>query len=102
MRTKFGAALPFRRAERSQQRLRELGVGAERFAADGADHGFLNRPPCDEPALERMAAFLLEVLAGPVPARANIGYSGVAIAWSYLRVSGGGTARPEPSGCCLT
>jgi acetyl esterase/lipase len=45
-----------------QRRLRAVGVRAELFTADGADHGFFNIPPWYEPTTKRMAEFLLEVL----------------------------------------
>jgi hypothetical protein len=51
-------------------------VRAELFAADGADHGFFNRPPFFQPALECMTAFLLDVLAPRMSGRA-VGSQGV-------------------------
>jgi len=40
------------------KRLRDAGVKAEIFEAEGAAHGFFNRPPHYQPTLERMTAFL--------------------------------------------
>ena len=54
-------ALPFDQSVRFQKRLREVGVHAELYAAEGAGHGFFNWPPHYQPALERMEAFLLDV-----------------------------------------
>ncbi len=45
-----------------QEALQEVGIHAELFTAEGADHDFFNRPPWYQPTLERMAAFFLETL----------------------------------------
>src|SRR5205085_11257812 len=40
------------------KKLRAAGVEAELYEAEGAAHGFFNRPPHYEPTLKRMEAFL--------------------------------------------
>ena len=60
--------IPFQQAVAFQRRLREYGVRAELYAADGAAHGFFNRPPWYRPTLERMERFLLDVF-GPAGSR---------------------------------
>lgn len=50
--------VPFKQSVRMQKRLQEVGVEAELFEADGAGHGFFNRPPWYEPTLKRMEEFL--------------------------------------------
>jgi dipeptidyl aminopeptidase/acylaminoacyl peptidase len=61
--------IPFQQAVAFQRRLREFGVRAELYPAEGAAHGFFNRPPWYRPTLERMEQFLLDVFGpGAAPA----------------------------------
>lgn len=55
-------SIPYAHAVEMQRRVRAVGVRAELFTADGADHGFFNSSPWYEPATKRMAEFLLEIL----------------------------------------
>jgi len=52
--------VPFDQSVAMQKRLQEAGVQAELFEAEGAGHGFFNRPPWYEPTLKRMEEFLDE------------------------------------------
>ncbi|HEX2185550.1 MAG TPA: alpha/beta hydrolase [Chloroflexota bacterium] len=54
--------VPFAQSVAFQRCLAELGVRAELYAAEGAGHGFFNRPPHFRPTLERMTQFFLDVL----------------------------------------
>jgi acetyl esterase len=54
--------VPFAQAEAYQRRLRELGNRAELAAADGAAHGYFNRPPYYQATLTRMEQFVCDVL----------------------------------------
>lgn len=53
---------PYAQSVNMQRGLRNLGIRAELFTADGAAHGFFNRPPWYEPTQLRMEKFLMEVL----------------------------------------
>lgn len=53
--------VPFQQALEMQKALKSVGVRAELFSAEGADHGFFNRPPYYEPTLLRMEKFLRSV-----------------------------------------
>jgi dipeptidyl aminopeptidase/acylaminoacyl peptidase len=44
-------------------KLKKHGVHAEMFTAEGAGHGFFNRPPWYEPTLKRMVEFFASKLA---------------------------------------
>ncbi|MGH9398641.1 MAG: alpha/beta hydrolase fold domain-containing protein [Terriglobia bacterium] len=52
---------PYRQALEMQQALESVGVRADLFTAKGANHGFFNRPPYYQPALERTVQFLHSV-----------------------------------------
>ncbi|MFQ5811442.1 MAG: alpha/beta hydrolase family protein, partial [Armatimonadota bacterium] len=52
--------VPFEQSVAMQKRLEELGVEAELFEAEGAGHGFFNRPPWYDPTVKRMEEFLEE------------------------------------------
>ena len=54
--------VPIEQSIGMEERLKQAGVRAEVFVVEGAPHGFFNRSPWYEPALERMAQFLVEVL----------------------------------------
>jgi acetyl esterase/lipase len=54
--------LPFSQSVEMRDALQAVGVRAELYSAENANHGFFNRPPFYEPALERMKAFLDSVL----------------------------------------
>ena len=49
--------VPIQQSLDMQARLQAAGVVAEFFPAEGATHGFFNRPPWFEPTLQRMAGF---------------------------------------------
>lgn len=49
--------VPMQQSLDMQARLKAAGVVAEFFPAEGAAHGFFNRPPWFEPTLQRMAEF---------------------------------------------
>ena len=53
--------VPYTQALDMQRALRAVGVGAELFTAEGAEHAFFNRPPWYEPTNIRMAEFLTDV-----------------------------------------
>lgn len=53
--------IPFHQSVDFKNRLEAVGVRAELFRADGADHGFFNRHPYFEPTLKRMEEFLKSV-----------------------------------------
>jgi acetyl esterase/lipase len=55
--------VPIKQSEDMLAKLRKAGVPAELFTAEGAAHGFFNRPPWFEPTLKAMEAFLLKNLA---------------------------------------
>jgi len=52
------ATVPITQSIAFQRRLQEWGVPAELFVAEGATHGFFNRPPFFQPSSERMERFL--------------------------------------------
>jgi acetyl esterase/lipase len=54
--------VPYVQSVNMQAKLRELGIRAELFTAEGAGHGFFNNPPWYEPTLVRMEEFLSAVL----------------------------------------
>jgi len=56
------STVPFEQSKAMQKKLKSVGVTAELFAAEGANHGFFNRPPWYEPTLQRMKRFLDEQL----------------------------------------
>jgi len=56
--------VPIAQARTMLAKLRDLGVKAEIYEADGAEHGFFNRPPHFEPTLKRLEAFLDEHFRG--------------------------------------
>lgn len=52
--------VPIDQSRTMLKKLRAAGVKAEIFEAEGAGHGFFNRPPYYEPTLKRMDEFILE------------------------------------------
>jgi len=62
------ATVPYQQSVDMQKKLRAAGVRAELFTAEGAPHGFYNRPPHFQPTLERMEQFFQSVLGGKTPA----------------------------------
>jgi acetyl esterase/lipase len=52
--------VPIEQSRAMLAKLRQAGVKAELYEAEGAGHGFFNRPPHYEPTLKRMEAFLDE------------------------------------------
>jgi acetyl esterase/lipase len=52
------ATVPIEQSRILLKKLRDAGVEAEIYEADGAGHGFFNRPPFYEPTLKRMQEFL--------------------------------------------
>jgi acetyl esterase/lipase len=50
--------VPFEQSVAVMKKLEALGIDAELYKAEGAGHGFFNRPPHYEPTLLRMEAFL--------------------------------------------
>jgi acetyl esterase/lipase len=54
--------VPYQQSVDMMKKLKEAGVLAEIFSAEGAAHGFFNRPPWFEPTLKRMEEFFLQVL----------------------------------------
>jgi len=54
--------LPFSQSTEMQEALLAVGVRAELYRAEGANHGFFNTPPFYEPALKRMQQFLDGIL----------------------------------------
>jgi len=59
--------VPYQQSVDMMQALREVGVRAEIYTADGATHGFFNRPPWYQPTLERMERFLTDVFETQYP-----------------------------------
>ena len=59
--------VPFEQSVDFQRRLRDAGVRAELVPAEGAQHGYFNRPPHYQPTLDRMTTFLFDVLVGRAP-----------------------------------
>lgn len=53
---------PYEKSVEMMKRLQASGVRAELFTAEGAGHGFFNRPPWFEPTLKRMEQFFLSTL----------------------------------------
>lgn len=51
--------VPYRQSLDMLNKLKAAGVEAELFTAEGAAHGFFNRPPWFEPTLKRMEEFFL-------------------------------------------
>ena len=51
--------VPYRQSVDMLNKLKAAGVEAELFTAEGAAHGFFNRPPWFEPTLKRMDEFFL-------------------------------------------
>ena len=54
--------VPYDQSVELHKKLDTAGVRADLFTAEGAGHGFFNRPPWFQPALERMEQFLGEVI----------------------------------------
>ncbi|OPZ16097.1 MAG: Carboxylesterase NlhH [candidate division BRC1 bacterium ADurb.BinA364] len=54
--------VPFTHARKFVDKMKAHGRKCELFAAEGAQHGFFNRPPWYEPTLRAMEAFLAEHL----------------------------------------
>lgn len=61
--------VPYSQSARMQAKLKEAGVHAEIFAAEGATHGFYNGPRWFEPALERVEAFFVHYLGSTSSSR---------------------------------
>ncbi len=57
--------VPFAQSAAYAARLEALGVPVELVPSAGATHGFYNRPPHYQPALERMTRFFLAALGDP-------------------------------------
>jgi acetyl esterase/lipase len=55
--------VPYRQSLDMLNKLKAAGVEAELFTAEGAAHGFFNRPPWFEPTLKRMEEFFLRHLS---------------------------------------
>jgi dipeptidyl aminopeptidase/acylaminoacyl peptidase len=53
--------VPYQQALEMQKALQSVGVRAELYSAEGANHGFFNQPPYYEPTLLRMEQFLRSV-----------------------------------------
>ncbi len=56
------ALVPYQQSVDMMEKLKKAGVPAEIFTADGASHGFFNRPPWFEPTLHRMEEFFTRLL----------------------------------------
>ncbi len=56
--------VPYHQSVEMRDQLDALGVRAELFTADGAPHGFFNRPPWYAPSLKAMEEFFVDVLGG--------------------------------------
>ncbi|MEX2260492.1 MAG: alpha/beta hydrolase [Bryobacteraceae bacterium] len=56
------ATVPYAQSVEMAKRLKAAGVHAEIFTAEGAAHGFFNRPPWYEPTLQRMDEFFVKML----------------------------------------
>lgn len=54
--------VPYQQSVDMMNALKAAGVQAELFTAEGAGHGFFNRPPWFEPALKRMEEFFTRTL----------------------------------------
>jgi acetyl esterase/lipase len=54
--------VPYQQSVDMMKKLKAAGVPAELFTAEGAAHGFFNRPPWFEPTLKRMEEFFRGVL----------------------------------------
>ncbi len=52
---------PYEQTLEMQKALQDVGVRVEVYTAEGADHGFFNRPPYFQPTLLRMEQFLRSV-----------------------------------------
>lgn len=56
------ATVPYQQSVDMMNKLKAAGVEAELFTAEGAGHGFFNRPPWFDPTLTRMEAFFVRRL----------------------------------------
>ncbi len=54
--------VPYQQSVNMQKKLQAAGARAELYTAEGAPHGFFNRPPHFQPTLERLEQFLDAVL----------------------------------------
>jgi acetyl esterase/lipase len=54
--------VPYEQSLKMMKKLQAAGVRAEILPAEGAGHGFFNRPPHYQPCLERMEKFFTELL----------------------------------------
>lgn len=54
--------VPYQQSVEMMKKLQAAGVRAELYSAEGAGHGFFNRPPYFEPALKRMEEFFTKTL----------------------------------------
>ncbi len=55
--------VPYQQSLDMQTKLKAAGVKVELFTAEGAAHGFFNRPPWFEPTLQKMEAFFLSAFS---------------------------------------
>ncbi len=65
------ATVPYEQSVEMHRKLKAAGVRAELYSAEGAPHGFFNRPPHYQPALERMEQFFGSVLLGEPSSHGN-------------------------------
>ena len=56
------STVPIKQSKDMMARLKNAGVSAELFTAEGAAHGFFNRPPWFEPTLKAMEGFFVKNL----------------------------------------
>jgi acetyl esterase/lipase len=54
--------VPYSQSAEMMKKLKEAGVHADIFSAEGAKHGFFNTPPWYEPALKKMEEFFTKFL----------------------------------------
>jgi dipeptidyl aminopeptidase/acylaminoacyl peptidase len=54
--------VPYRQSQETMKLLQTAGVHADMFTAEGAGHGFFNRPPWFQPTLDRMEQFFTRFL----------------------------------------
>ena len=58
------STVPYQQSVEMREALQAAGVRVELYSAEGAVHGFFNRPPHFQPTLERMEQFFRSALAG--------------------------------------
>lgn len=95
--------LPYSQSIEMQNALHAVGVRAELFTAEGANHGFFNRAPFYQPSVERMYAFLESVLnkkqatAASCESLKTLALSDTTVASAQV-VDPGAFRPPEPAG----